>query len=284
MTLKGHLMKIQGLLLSTVVLLALTPAAFAQTGIIGIDAIDDDIDDIQRETREDIDDGQDDRRFGPGERQEGFSGSAALSFSSIDAINDETDVSFAARLNDNRGPFSQTLGVVLTYSDVEEGESGDQRDLFFIYDATYDFNDRFYGFVLARGLRDGLADEADENEVDAFVGIGPGYRIINTPTTAWRLQAGVGVSYLEDGVGNDDTEFGVIASSRLYVQFNDNIFMTNDTDVLNSDSALRANNDLGINFQVSDQVSTRLSYLTDYNDSREDKTENRLGVSLVYGF
>ena len=98
------------------------------------------------------------------------------------------------------------------------------------------------------------------------------------------MQAGVGISYLEDGLGNSETDTGVIASSRFYHAFNDNIFVTNDTDVLNSDAALRINNDLGLNFKMSDAFSTRVSYLTEYNDSRAIRSDNKLGVSLVYGF
>ena len=44
------------------------------------------------------------------------------------------------------------------------------------------------------------------------------------------------------------------------------------------------NNDLGVNFKMSDAFSTRVSYLTEYNDSRAIRTDNKLGVSLVYGF
>jgi len=108
--------------------------------------------------------------------------------------------------------------------------------------------------------------------------------VINTPQTAWRLQAGIGVSYLRDGLGDSETETGYIASSRFFYEFSDSMFVTNDTDVLSSDSALRANNDLGVNFKITDALSTRVSYLTDYNDSRAIKTDNRLGVSLVVGF
>ena len=92
------------------------------------------------------------------------------------------------------------------------------------------------------------------------------------------------MSYLEDGVGNNDTETGYIVSSRFYYSFNENVFLTNDTDILKSDSALRVNNDLGVNFKMSDAFSTRVSYLTEYNDSRAIKTDNKLGISLVYGF
>ena len=44
------------------------------------------------------------------------------------------------------------------------------------------------------------------------------------------------------------------------------------------------NNDLGVNFKMSDAFSTRVSYLTEYNDSPVIRTDNKLGVSLVYGF
>jgi putative salt-induced outer membrane protein len=60
--------------------------------------------------------------------------------------------------------------------------------------------------------------------------------------------------------------------------------MTNDTDVLESDTATRANNDLGLNVKMSEIFATRISYLTEYNDSRAVRTENKLGVSLVYSF
>ena len=101
---------------------------------------------------------------------------------------------------------------------------------------------------------------------------------------AWRVQAGVGISYLEDGLGDSVTETGVIASSRFFYKFNDNVFASMDTDILKSDAALRINNDLGVNFKVTDAFQTRVSYLTEYNDSRAIRSDNKLGVSLVYGF
>ena len=60
--------------------------------------------------------------------------------------------------------------------------------------------------------------------------------------------------------------------------------MTNDTDPLDSDTATRVNNDLGLNVKMSEIFATRISYLTEYNDSRAVGTENKLGVSLVYSF
>ena len=62
------------------------------------------------------------------------------------------------------------------------------------------------------------------------------------------------------------------------------MFLTNDTDVLSSDTALRVNNDFGVNVRLTDVISTRLSYLSEYNDSRTIHTDNKIGVAIVFGF
>ena len=62
------------------------------------------------------------------------------------------------------------------------------------------------------------------------------------------------------------------------------MFLTNDTDVLDSDTALRINNDFGVNVKLTDTLSTRISYLSEYNDSRAIRTDNKVGVSIVMGF
>jgi len=256
--------------------------ATAQTTITGIRTIEDEIDERRREAEIDIARGEDESRFGPSEQRPGVSGSLSLSFSSSDGSTDEKDLSLGARLTSVQGPLVQTLGFLLSFSE-DDGVSTEE-DIFAIYDLTYDWNTNAFAFVLGRVSSDGLATEADEVELDAFVGVGPGYRVINQPDMTWRIQAGVGISHLEYGDGVTETEPGVIVASRFYAQLSENAFLTNDTDVLTSDAALRANNDFGVNFKVSDAVSTRLSYVTEYNDSRGDRTDNKLAISLVYGF
>ncbi|MCU0826451.1 MAG: DUF481 domain-containing protein [Tabrizicola sp.] len=159
-----------------------------------------------------------------------------------------------------------------------------KEDIFAVYGANYNLNDRFSLFGLARVKRAGLAVAADQIGRDAFIGFGPGYRVINTPDMAWRLQAGVGVSCLKNGLGQSETEEGYLASSRFFYQISDAVFLTNDTDILSSDTSQRANNDLGVNCGVTDSLSTRVSYLIEQNDTRAIKTDTRLGISLVLGF
>ena len=257
-------------------------ASMAQGVLTGTDALDDRLDDIEERAQDDLERAQVASRFGNPEFRPGLSGSASLSYSGSTGNNESQEFSAGARLRFAQGQVVQTIGVALEFSD-EDGVTTEE-EIFGVYDLNYYFDDRFYGFVLGRVESDGLADEVTEVRTDAFVGFGPGYRILNTPDVTWRVQAGIGLSYLKDGLDNDETETGYIVSSRFFYSFNENVFLTNDTDVLKSDSALRINNDLGVNFKMTDAFSTRVSYLTEYNDSRDIRADNKLGVSLVYGF
>lgn len=269
--------------LGAVVALGLMSAtAFAQDTLTGVRGVNDRLDDVERDVREDMDRANDAARFGNPEFNPGFSGSASLGYSGKTGNNETQDLSVGLRLRHAQGPLVQTLGAVLDFQEANGSKT--KQDVFAVYDANYYFNDQFYAFALARVQTNGLAETVDENRRDAFVGVGPGYRFINTPTTTWRAQAGVGVSYLQDGARNSETETGYIASSRFFHQFNETMFLTNDTDVLKSDSALRVNNDFGVNFRMTNAMSTRISYLTEYNDTRAIRTDNKLGVSLVFGF
>lgn len=250
--------------------------------ITGIQDLDDRITDIEEDVAEDMDRSNDAARFSFPEYKPGFSGSASLGYVARTGNVESQEFNLGARLRYAEGNWVQTFGVAADFAEDDGVKS--KEDLFIVYDANYYLTDRFYLFGLARVERDGLASTADDIARDGFVGFGPGYRVINTPDVAWRLQAGIGVSYLKDGLGQSETETGYLASSRFFYKVSDAVFLTNDTDVLSSDTALRANNDFGVNFKLSDSLSTRVSYLTDYNDARGIKTDNRVGVSLVVGF
>lgn len=257
-------------------------AVMAQTTLIGIRAVDDRIDEIDRTTQIDLNRSNDPFRYGSPEYREGLSGSSSLGYSGKTGATDSSEVSLGARMRYAAGPMIQNIGLVIEFS--ESGSVKTKEDVFAVYEANYYFDDAIYGFALGRVKSDGLAVLATDVKTDAFIGFGPGYRLINTPEMTFRVQAGIGISYLEDGTGASETETGYIASSRFYARLSDGMFATNDTDVLKSDSALRINNDLGLNFKMSEMFATRVSYLTEYNDSRAVRSENKLGVSLVYSF
>lgn len=262
--------------------IALPTVAAAQDRIIGVRAMNDRLDDLDEAVRDDLERAQDTARFGNPEFRPGFSWSASLGYSGKTGNNETQDIAVGLRLRHSQGNFVQTLGAALDFQ--ESNNSSTKEDVYAVYDANYYFNPSFYGFVLARLETDGMAETADEVRRDAFLGFGPGYRIFNEPNMTWRVQAGIGVSYLQNGERVSTTETGYIASSRFFYQFSENMFLTNDTDVLKSDTALRATNDFGINFKMNDYLATRVSYLSEYNESRAIRTDNKLGVSLVVGF
>ncbi len=267
---------------ASIMAMVLAAPVMAQTTITGVRDVNDRIDDINEIVEEDMQRAEDAARFGNPEGRQGLSGSASIGYSGKTGNNESQEFSGGVRLSYAQGNFVQTLGAAVDFAEDSVGKT--KEDIFAVYDANYYFDRSFYGFVLARLESDGLASTAGDVRRDGFIGFGPGYRVVNTPDMTWRVQAGIGVSYLEDGLRNSVTETGYLAASRFYYKINDNVFVTNDTDVLSSDSALRANNDLGVNFKVTDAVSTRVSYLTEYNDNRAIRTDNKLGVSLVFGF
>lgn len=284
---------------------ALSVPAFAQTEIstganaTGVSAIDDQITDIQDAVQDDFDRSADADRFGPADRRQGLFGSMSLSYAGSTGNSEAQDLSVAGRVSYNQGPFAQAVGLAIEFGENDNGDK-DKEETSAIYDAQYYFNDRFYAFALGRftvdGLVDGVADYAGDDvdeeltdlRRDGFLGFGPGYRIINTEDTAWRVQAGVGIRYTQTGQQHlddtSDTETGYIASSRFYHRFNDMVFVTNDTDYLTSDANDVATNQFGVNFKMSDQLATRVSYTTEYQSDRAVRTDNTLGVAVVYGF
>ncbi|WP_244297849.1 DUF481 domain-containing protein [Paracoccus marcusii] len=320
-------MKKVTLLTSTAAILAaLSVPAFAQSEIAtgadaaGVSAINDRITDIEEDVTDAFDRDNDADRFGPADRRQGLFGNMSLSYTGRTGNTDNQDLAIGGRVNYNQGVFAQSVGLSLEFGEDDFGNK-DQEDVAAIYDAQYYFNDQLYAFALGRinqnGLVDGVrnspsqtdedfADEFSDFRTDAFLGFGPGYRILNSDQTTWRVQAGVGVRYTKTGAqeagfdlvegpdgdlipvgvsSSSDTSVGYIASSRLYHRFNDNIFITNDTDYLGSeDSADVITNEFGVNFRVSEQLATRVSYTSEYQEDRAIRTDNTVGLAVVYGF
>ncbi|MDB6178541.1 DUF481 domain-containing protein [Paracoccus sp. Z330] len=288
------------------ILAALSVPAFAQTEIAtganaaGVSDVEDRISDIEDDVQDNFDRSSDSDRFGPADRRQGLSGSMSLAYTGRTGNIENQDFTLAGRVSYNTGPIAQTLGMSLEYGEDDDGNT-DTEETNVIYDAQYYFNDRFYAFALGRFTVDGLVDGFDNSDesvrdtdedldlrLDGYLGFGPGYRVINTDTTAWRVQGGLGVRYTQTGeqyrTDDSDTDVGYILSSRFYHKVNDNVFLTNDTDYLTSDVNDVITNEFGVNVRMSDRISTRVSYLTEYQSDRAIRTDNTLGVAVVYGF
>lgn len=260
---------------------AQAPAVYAQGALVGVDAVDDRVDDIQDDIDDEFDKSQDSNRFGTEAYAPGTTGSVSAAASLTSGNNDTFDIELGGRLRNSNGPWTQTLAFAFEYGEDENVEN--KNEIFATYDVNRYFSENVYGFVLARGEH----DKFDTIETDAFIGVGPGYRLFNTPQFAWRVQAGPGVRYTETADGDDSTEVAGIASSRMFYSFSDALFFTNDTDVLHSDINTLVVNDAGLNYKMTDTLSTRLGYQTEYSSDPlpgYDEFDHKLTAALVVSF
>lgn len=286
-------MKQVKLLGTAAILAALSAPAFAQTefatggNVTGLGDIDRAITDVQDDVEDDFARSGDAYRFGPAERRQGLSGSMSLSYTGRTGNTDNQDILVGGRVSYAAPQWAQTVGLLIEFTENDDGSKDEER-VRGIYDAMYYINDQFYAFGLGMFDINGTA-VGDDLRRDGLIAVGPGYRIINNETTAWRVQAGIGYRYGQTAnqraADDSDSEVAYIVSSRLYHRFNENIFLTNDTDYIgSSDIQDRITNELGVNFAMTEQLATRVSYTTEYAEDREIRTDNKLGVSIVYGF
>lgn len=287
--------------LATVSALALLVAAplSAQTAANDIRDLNDNIDDITTQVERDQRRGQDADRYGPNGVAQGFKGSFALTASGSNGNSDTGEVAGAGRLTYGIGDWNHLVGFAIEYGEAN-GVKNEEK-FFATYEASRYFTEQFYMFGLGRYQYDGTLINGTNapiggvapggvlpgSETDAFLGFGPGYRAINTENQTWRVQGGPGARYYKGANGVSDTEASFIVSSRYFVGLTDTLNFTNDTDILSSKVNTVVSNDAGFNFKVSNNLSTRISYRTDYNTDPTGgavSTDNTLGLSLVMGF
>ncbi len=275
---------------ASVVTLLVAAPVYAQSNLTGVQGLNDQIDDITTEVERDQRRGQDADRFGSTGVAQGFNGSFALTASGTSGNTDTGEVSGAGRLTYGIGDWNHLVGFAVEYGEAN-GITNEEK-FFATYEASRYFSDQFYVFGLGRFQYDGtLVDSTGTvlpgSETDAFLGFGPGYRVINTANQTWRVQGGPGARYFKDAADNSDTEAGFIISSRYFYGLTDTVSFTNDTDILGSDANTIVSNDAGINFKMSNNLSTRISYRTDYNTdpaAGAASTDNSIGISIVLGF
>lgn len=240
------------------------------------------IEDIELRTQRELAAAEGDE-FRLGTVPQGFRGSMSLTGFGGWGNDEDVFIGTAGRITYGRGNVSHSIGLGGEYSE-EDSEDGDIRVLG-IYDLNYNVSERFYGFGLVRGVYN---DDAPANRVDVFAGAGPGFRILNTDTAAWRVQAGPGVRYTRPiGTGDDETELAGLLASRASFRIASDVFLTNDTDLLYSDANTLVSNELALNSRLAGPLSARVGLRTDWNSdpaAGQDDTDNRVTLGVVYSF
>lgn len=223
-------------------------------------------------------------RFGNEGREIGSYGSLALRGTSVSSgDNDTADIGIGLRF----GNYDGVNGVDVTASLAYGETNGDETKNTLLAGADYrrDLSDVLFGYGKIEAAFDNLAEDDGAIEQDLFVGAGLGYRIYNTADTQWSVQAGPGFRFAKR-VGLEDTEEAAASvSSNLFQSLSDTVFVTNDTDVIYSESLTTVNNELALNVAMTETLSLRTSYTSVFDvDEGIDAGVNTLGVSAIYNF
>lgn len=223
-------------------------------------------------------------RFGNEGRPDGFTGSVALRGIVQDGNTDTTNIGIGSDMNYVFGPNGIELQLNYAYSDDDESDA--EESLFYGLEYTRDLNPQVFGFAKLQGSADNATDA--QFETDTFLSFGAGYRIYNDPTVQWSVQAGPGYRFAElNDVTEGDVSEGAFGVSSDYAhKLTETLFVTNDTDVIWSESDTVVFNDLALNVAMTETLALRTSLLTEYHTEPGDaeNTDNTFGVSLVYSF
>ncbi len=265
--------------------------AIAQTSTFdNVDAAADAVEDIEEAITDAAE--RDIGKFGNEGRQVGSYGSVSLR-ATADKINgiESSDVSVGLRYGTFDGVNGIDVTAAFTYGTDEAVETTNK--LLAGVDYRRDFNDTLFGYAKADLIFNKLADDAvlapgetRDASQDIFVGAGIGYRIYNTADTQWSVQAGPGYRWKTVG-GVETNEAAASVSSNVFKSLTDTSYVTNDTDVIYSETSTSVNNELALNVSMTDTLTLRTSYTTNFDDASDasfSDADSTLGVSVVYNF
>jgi putative salt-induced outer membrane protein len=222
-------------------------------------------------------------RFGNEGRPQGFTGSVALRAIASTGNTDSVDVGIGSDLNYVWGPNG--IELQLNYAYGEDDGKKTEESLFYGLEYTRDFNPLVFGFAKLQGS----VDQFSDYETDTFASFGVGYRVFNEPNRQWSVQAGPGYRFSElaDVTKGDISEGAFGISSDYAHKLTETVYLTNDTDVIWSESDTVVFNDLALSVSMTDTLALRTSVLTEYHTDVAkgvNNTDNTFGVSLVYSF
>jgi putative salt-induced outer membrane protein len=225
----------------------------------------------------------------------GWGGEAAFSAGYTTGNTQTTDLGLGIDVTREEG--------VWTYEFVADGEYGEQdgvesRNRYFLSgDVDRVLSDKLFAF----GRLSYEVDQFTGFDSRSFVGGGLGYHIHDGEQIKWTVRGGPGVKIDEikrtattDSLGaplilpaETVSSFGAVARSAFGYKFNDNVKLTNETDLLYGETSTQIENMVALTSSVSSAISARVSlnvrHDTNPADGFED-TDTALKVALVYGF
>ena len=224
-----------------------------------------------------------------------WTGEGSLSAGVTTGNTETTDLGLGLDLGREFGLWKVGVQASADYGETDGAET--KNRIFLGANLDRQINDKLFGF----GQLSYEVDEFSGFESRMFIGGGLGYEIFNSEALQWTVRGGPGLKIDEIEAILDtsttpatvltpaETEesFGATGSSNWAYQFNENVGLTNDTNVLYAETSTQIGNITALTASLTDTLSARVSYEvrhdTDPVDGFED-TDTISRVSLVYGF
>lgn len=225
----------------------------------------------------------------------GWTGEGSLSAGVTTGNTETTDLGLGLDLGREFGLWK--VGVIASADYGETDGSETKNRIFLGSNLDRQINDKLFAF----GQLSYEQDEFSGFDSRAFIGGGLGYEVFNSDKLKWTVRGGPGIKIDEIEALLDtsttpatvltpattEESFGATATSNWAYQFNDNVGLTNDTNVLYAETSTQIGNITALTASLTDTLSARVSYEvrhdTDPVDGFED-TDTISRVSLVYGF
>jgi len=224
-----------------------------------------------------------------------WTGEGSLSAGVTTGNTETTDLGLAIDLGREFDLWSVGLQASADYGETDGDET--KNRIFLATNLDRQINDKLFGF----GQLSYEVDEFSGFDSRTFIGGGLGYEVFNSDALTWTVRGGPGLKIDEiEAVLDTSTtpatvltpasteeSFGATGTSNWAYQFNDNVGLTNDTNVLYAETSTQVGNILALTASLTDTLSARVSYEVRHDTDPVDgfeATDTISRVSLVYGF
>lgn len=222
-----------------------------------------------------------------------WTGEGSLSAGVTTGNTDTTDIGLGVDLARDTQVWKASLEALADFGETDGVET--RNRIFAAGQLDRQIRDRMYGF----GRTSYEIDEFSGFDSRLFVGGGLGYEILTGERATWSVEGGPGLKIDEvktlvttDANGDPliipattEESFSVIGASNYTFQFNDNVGLSNDTDILYAEESTQLLNSLALTATLTEALSARFSFDVRHDTNPPtgfEETDTATRVSLVY--
>ena len=206
--------------------------------------------------------------------------------------NTETrDLGLGLKLAREQGQWRTAVEAFADYGEIDGAESKNRVFLSGQLDRKY--SERTYAF----GRASYEADQFSGFDSRVFVGGGLGHHILMGDKAKWSIEGGPGIKIDQVKpqtlpgpvvIPSETVEsFSVVGASKYTYAFNDNVKLSNDTNVLYAEESTQISNSLALAAALTGALSARLSFDVRHDTNPPigfEDTDTATRISLVYAF